>query len=71
VPSRAPRRPIVLLCTLAMAAVASGAAGDWARFRGPQGLGVSTDTSLPVSWSGEENVVWKTGAPSFSASGSS
>ena len=62
-PSRAPRRPIVLLCTLAVAAVASAAAGDWARFRGPEGLGVSTDAGLPVSWSEEENVVWKAELP--------
>ena len=36
---------------------------DWARFRGPDGSGVSADTNVPVTWSDSENVKWKTALP--------
>jgi len=36
---------------------------NWARFRGPNGQGVSKATGLPVEWSEEENIVWKTDIP--------
>ena len=39
-------------------------AGDWARYRGPNGSGVSADgAEVPVKWSEEENVKWKIGLP--------
>jgi hypothetical protein len=38
------------------------AAQDWLRFRGPQGKGV-TETSVPVQWSPDENIKWKTELP--------
>ncbi len=41
---------------------------DWPQFRGPGGSGVSDDTGLPVSWTAEENVIWKTALPGFGAS---
>ena len=36
---------------------------NWARFRGPNGQGISKATDLPVQWSAEENIVWKTDIP--------
>jgi outer membrane protein assembly factor BamB len=39
------------------------AAADWTQFRGPGGLGVSTEKGLPTNWSGSENIVWKTDLP--------
>ncbi len=36
---------------------------DWSRFRGPGGLGESTDKNLPATWTDEQNVVWKTALP--------
>ncbi len=36
---------------------------NWARFRGPNGQGVSKATGLPVHWSAEENIAWKTDIP--------
>ena len=36
---------------------------DWPQFRGPGGLGISRATGLPVTWSAQENVVWKTALP--------
>jgi len=39
-------------------------AGDWARFRGPEGSGISPDTQpLPVKWSEAENMRWKRKLP--------
>ena len=38
-------------------------AGDWSRFRGPNGSGVAPDTGLPVAMSLTENLVWRTELP--------
>jgi outer membrane protein assembly factor BamB len=46
-----------LLCVALLAALLTGA--DWARFRGPNGEGVSADKNVPVKWS-PQNVLWKT-----------
>jgi outer membrane protein assembly factor BamB len=47
----------VLLCL-------SARAGDWPRFRGPNGTGVdSTSTGLPVDFHPSKGVVWKTAVP--------
>ena len=37
-----------------------GIAEDWTEFRGPGGQGQSAATSLPLNWSENENVTWKT-----------
>lgn len=44
-----------------VASVAS--AGDWAEFRGPTGQGHADGTKLPIEWSAEKNVAWKTAIP--------
>jgi outer membrane protein assembly factor BamB len=46
-----------LLATLCGAA---GAAENWPQFRGPTGDGVSKAQGLPIRWSEEEHVAWKT-----------
>jgi outer membrane protein assembly factor BamB len=38
-------------------------AADWARFRGPDGLGISSDTKVPVTWNESDNLKWKTELP--------
>ena len=38
-------------------------AEDWTRFRGPNGQGVSSEKNLPVTWSADENIVWKAEIP--------
>jgi outer membrane protein assembly factor BamB len=41
-----------------------GAAGkDWAGWRGSDGTGVSTETNLPLEWSADKNIKWKTPLP--------
>ncbi len=37
-------------------------AGDWPRFRGPNGTGIAADKDVPVKWT-EENILWKTPIP--------
>ena len=44
------------------------ASGDWSVFRGPTGMGVSTSTGLPTSWSENEQLVWKTKLPGAGSS---
>lgn len=44
------------------------AAADWAGFRGPDGMGASDAKGLPVSWSADENIVWRTALPGPGAS---
>jgi outer membrane protein assembly factor BamB len=44
-------------------------AGDWSRFRGPNGSGVVGDSeSLPTAWSPSANLAWKTALPGPSVS---
>lgn len=50
------------------APVSSEATPDWPRFRGPDGMGVSDVTGLPVTWSHDDNVLWKTPLPGPGAS---
>ena len=38
-------------------------ADDWMQFRGPGGLGVSSEVSVPTEWSDTRNIVWKTKLP--------
>lgn len=38
-------------------------ATDWPSFRGPTGDGVTPDTTIPLTWSEKENLVWRTDLP--------
>jgi outer membrane protein assembly factor BamB len=42
--------------------MAAASATDWPRFRGPGGLGVGEST-VPLEWSDEKNLLWKTPLP--------
>ena len=60
---------LALRCGLAIGLASSlltstAAATDWARFRGPNGDGVSPDSqTLPSEWSETKNLAWKTQMP--------
>jgi outer membrane protein assembly factor BamB len=41
---------------------------DWPQFRGPGGLGISSATGLPLTWSADKNTVWTTELPGPGAS---
>ena len=44
-------------------------ADDWPRFRGPAGAGVASESaSLPIAWSPNANIAWKTPLPGPGAS---
>lgn len=38
-------------------------AGDWNQFRGPASTGVADPATIPLSWSSDENLAWKTPLP--------
>lgn len=38
-------------------------AENWPHFRGPTGQGISTESSVPLNWSPDKNVKWKTAIP--------
>jgi outer membrane protein assembly factor BamB len=50
---------IVLLSSAALLSATAGAA-NWPQWRGPGGMGVSTEKNLPVEWSATKNIKWKT-----------
>src|SRR4051812_31274875 len=50
----------IILAQFASVAVA----GDWTRFRGPNGSGLAPDDkALPTEWSDEKNLQWKAPLP--------
>jgi len=46
-----------------LSAIALATAENWTRFRGPNGLGVSDATNVPVDFGPTKNVKWKTDLP--------
>ena len=58
---------LVLLSLLVISQTAT--AEDWLRFRGPQGTGVSADSSVtPTEFDDQKNVLWKVDLPGAGAS---
>ena len=55
-------RTIVFLVLLLLAQSAF-AANEWPQFRGPDGQGHAAAANLPMTWSEQENVAWKTLLP--------
>jgi outer membrane protein assembly factor BamB len=47
----------IVLCTSFVAAE------NWPRFRGPNGEGIARDTGVPVEWTADNGVLWKTVLP--------
>jgi len=45
---------------LALSSAAARAEANWPQFRGPDGQGHSNAVGVPLRWSEEENIVWKT-----------
>ncbi|HLJ11210.1 MAG TPA: PQQ-binding-like beta-propeller repeat protein [Planctomycetaceae bacterium] len=56
-------RMIAVLCFTVALGSSVAAAGDWTRFRGPNGSAVSDDRETPVNWSATENIIWRTLLP--------
>ena len=51
------------LAILSLALSCSPLVADWPQFRGPGGQGVSSDKGLPLTWSIDDNRLWKTDLP--------
>ncbi len=49
-----------LWATLALSALPAVAQNNWPAFRGPSADGHADDADLPVTWSEDENIFWKT-----------
>lgn len=47
---------------------AESRATDWPAFRGPTGMGISSASGMPTTWSESENIAWKTPLPGAGAS---
>ena len=54
--------------SLANPKTSTAASRDWARFRGPDGMGISRAADLPLEWDQTTNIVWKTALPGPGAS---
>jgi len=53
----------LLATALALILCLHGRAGDWSRFRGPNGSGVADTAGLPEKFGPATNVIWKTDLP--------
>ncbi len=54
----------MLKWTLSLLLVATMASAEnWPQFRGPTRQGLSAETNVPLHWSAESNVIWKTEIP--------
>jgi outer membrane protein assembly factor BamB len=59
-------RPLLVVASglLVLAAeTALAASPHWSGWRGPEGLGIATETNVPLEWSATKNVVWKSAIP--------
>lgn len=52
-----------ICCMIVFTTVSAQEPENWARFRGPNGQGISKATGLPVTWSTTDNIAWKTDIP--------
>ena len=54
-----PRSALLLVVTALLRVDAE----NWPQFRGPDGQGHSSETSIPTTWSGTNSIAWKTPVP--------
>ena len=61
------RRALFVASFIALS-ISAASAENWPQWRGPLLNGVSSEKNLPVKWTTEENVTWKTPLPEWSGS---
>ena len=66
--SRAPNsrhnvRQVILIAASTLATTNSLMAENWPSWRGPEGTGVSHESTLPLTWSTTQNIGWKVKLP--------
>ena len=54
---------LVLGAAIGLTAVGQTLADDWPAWRGPRGDGTSSEKKLPLRWSANDNIAWKTPIP--------
>ncbi len=54
---------LLVFLTLGGLSIGDAGAADWPRFRGPNGTGISTDPDVPIQWTENHGVLWKTPIP--------
>src|SRR5207248_4006498 len=54
---------LFLVVCAAMASAWPATAANWPRFRGPNGSGLAHDQDIPIQWSDDHGVLWKTALP--------
>ncbi len=57
------KRVICLSATLVVLSANAAEPEVWSQFRGPTAMGATAQTGLPLQWSADENVLWKTDLP--------
>jgi len=62
------RRGFVALLAVFFVTSVMAHAQNWPQWRGPSLNGVSNEKNLPVKWTTEENIAWKTAMPGWSGS---
>lgn len=55
--------PVLAAALIVIGSAADLRAGDWTRFRGPNGTGISTDDAIPVEFGPDKNLAWKVALP--------
>lgn len=56
-------RSAIFLLGISIAFSSVLSASDWKQFRGPDGQGHTDAKNLPLTWSEDENIIWKTAIP--------
>ena len=56
-------KKVLTLVLVAVSLAAIRVDAQWPQFRGPEGLGTSSSKNVPLTWSEESNVRWKTPIP--------
>ncbi len=56
-------RSAICIGWLALSLTAFNSVADWPQFRGPTGQGTADATGLPLAWSEDKNVSWRTPIP--------
>ncbi|MEI7698916.1 MAG: PQQ-binding-like beta-propeller repeat protein [Planctomycetia bacterium] len=55
-------KPVTLIAVL-LAVTNTVSADDWPAWRGPRGDGISLEVDVPLSWSTDSNIAWRTELP--------
>ncbi len=56
-------RTLMAVAACWMLSIQTGVAENWPNWRGPENLGISSESNLPLVWSPDENIAWKVKLP--------